>query len=191
MLWRPPAGLIQPLRAIPEADLGPFPVAPAAFRFRLANRSALPTPAVGQSAPGFALPAAGSDTPVRLTSLRGRSLVLCFFCGCGDCQAAARRLAPEARVLGARIVAVVENERQLLPERIARFRRVTGFDGLLLADRGGAVTRRYRSQACPQVWVLDHDGVIRYRTAGRKVSPVDMTRRVRETLAGAVADPHS
>jgi hypothetical protein len=33
--WRPPLGLAQPLRAIPEADLGPFRVQPAAFQFCL------------------------------------------------------------------------------------------------------------------------------------------------------------
>ncbi len=44
--WRPPPGLAQPFRAVPELDLGPFAVKAAAFRFRLATPAgSLPTAA--------------------------------------------------------------------------------------------------------------------------------------------------
>ena len=34
-VWQPPPHLVQPLRAVPEVDLGPFRFEAAAFRFRL------------------------------------------------------------------------------------------------------------------------------------------------------------
>ena len=49
-VWRPPTGLPQPLQAIPEADLGPFRLARAAFRFRLDDHPPAPEVALGQLA---------------------------------------------------------------------------------------------------------------------------------------------
>jgi hypothetical protein len=34
-VWRPPPGLAQPLKAVPEVDLGPFVLNAPSFRFRL------------------------------------------------------------------------------------------------------------------------------------------------------------
>jgi peroxiredoxin len=189
MVWRPPRGLVQPLRAIPEADLGPFPLEPAAFRFCFDDQEQPPEPLVGRTAPDFELPPAGGGAPIRLSSMRGQPVLLCFFCGCGDCEAAAKRLAPEASTMRARMVAVVENARQLQPDRIARFRQVTGFSGPVLADSGGVVTHRYRSMSCPRIWLLDRDGMIRYRNLDPHDSPVELAHGVQRALSGSPT-PH-
>jgi peroxiredoxin len=190
MVWRPPPELLQPLRATPEAALGPFRPVPATFRFRINSRPSPPIPAVGQVAPDFTLSPPEGGVPTRLSSLRGQPVLLCFFCGCGDCQAAAKRLTPEATMLGARIVAIVENERQLQPDQIARFRQVTGLTAPLLADHGGAVTRRYHSVSCPRVWALDRAGVIRYHSPDARATPAELVRNVRLAVGRAgVARP--
>jgi peroxiredoxin len=182
MLWRPPHGLRQPLHAIPQADLGPFRLTPAAFRFRFDDRPRLLSPSVGLRAPDFTLPPAGGGASVRLSALRGRPVLLTFFCGCGVCQAVASRLRPMVSHHGARLLAVVENERQLSLDQIARFRRVTGFPGPVLADHGGAVTRRYGSLACPRLWLLDRFGVVQAMSPAAPGSAEAVAESIRQAL---------
>jgi peroxiredoxin Q/BCP len=181
-VWRPPAGLAPPLTAIPQVDLGPFPLATTAFRFRWDRRPPASEVAVGQTAPDFALPTADGGASIRLSSRRGQPVVLGFFCGCGLCQAAARRLAPEVAALGGELIAVVESERQLRPEQVTRFREVSGFRGPVLADRGGSVTRQYRAVECPRVWAIDGAGVVRYANPEPRTSPEVMAKEMAAVL---------
>jgi peroxiredoxin len=182
-IWRAPAGLPQPLQATPEADLGPFPFPLSVFRFHLDEHPSAPEVPAGDPAPDFTLPPVAGGAPIRLSSLRGRPVVLGFFCGCGFCQAAARRLGPEAARRGATMLAIMENEQQLQPEHVARFRAVTGFRGPILADRGGAVTRRYRSLQCPRIWVVDARGRVRYTSPDPHTPSGVMARGIRAAMA--------
>jgi hypothetical protein len=49
-VWRPPPGLAQPLKAVPEVDLGPIPQAATAFRFRLEQHATASEAPVGDHA---------------------------------------------------------------------------------------------------------------------------------------------
>jgi peroxiredoxin len=183
-LWRPPPGLRQPLSAIPEVDLGPFRLTPAAFRFRL-NAPSAPKVAIGRSAPDFCLFPAGGGRPVRLASFRGRPVTLGFFCGCGLCQGAARRLAPELAARRVPLLVIVENPRQLRPEAVARFGEVTGFHGPVLADPDGRVTRRYLGLACPRLWIIDARGTAIYTNTDPRTPPAALARAITQTLQAA------
>ena len=99
-----------------------------------------------------------------------------------------KRLAPEVAALGGVMLAIVENERQLQPEQVARFRTVTGFTGPILADHGGIVTRRYQSLECPRLWTIDRRGLVRYRNPDLRTPPAAMAWDSGGAQGGRVTD---
>src|SRR5438128_1756506 len=116
--------------------MGPFPVqVGTGIDFDLtASRLHLPEPEVGNPAPDFALLAADGTT-VQLTFLRGRPVVVSFFCHCALCDALATALSKRAEIAQrARLLAVSTDPEMVSPALIEVFRQKTGFTGLMLND---------------------------------------------------------
>lgn len=122
-------------------------------------------PGVGDAAPPFSLTSA-DGRPRTLQSYRGRPTALFFFCGCAWCRECAtawvhRKKPTEKALQAVRTVVVFSGD---LPSAQA-FGRDEGLltaDCDVLADPYLAVTRRYGSETCPRVFVLDAGGVVRY-----------------------------
>lgn len=137
--------------------------------------------AVGALGPDFKLMKAGETGELQLSSLRGRPVVLNFFCGCGDCREVAVVWAEHAEELGdAHLIAVVHDHTAYNPATVKNFRWGTGFQWPVLADIGSKVSLEWKSLNCPIIWVLDAKGVIRYKSPGRGV---DAEQHVADTLA--------
>lgn len=115
-------------------------------------------PRVGDSAPDFV----ASDYEGKewqLKRLRGRRVLLTFFCGCEPCRKLARELAPLAsRWRGVQILVVSYLDLTAVPA----FQRDTNLSAPFLMDPFGDVGARYDSLTCPRCWVIDERGRIRY-----------------------------
>jgi peroxiredoxin len=139
--------------------------------------------AVGLTAPEFALQKAGEPGEVELASLRGKPLVLNFFCGCGDCSEVAAVWAKHAKELGdAQLIAVNHDSTSYNPSALKNFRWASGFKWAVLADIGSTVSLKWRSLECPRVWVLDGDGVIRWEGPGRTAPALVMVNGALKAL---------
>jgi peroxiredoxin len=113
-------------------------------------------PAIGEAAPEFELP----DTDGylhRLSRLRGRRVLLLFFCGCATCRALApewekiHRADPEVAVFG---IAAVGSA------HVRQFRRATHTTFPILFDANYGVASRYGSLECPRSWLVDESGTV-------------------------------
>jgi peroxiredoxin len=123
---------------------------------------------VGSLGPDFKLMKAGEGGELELSSLRGKPVVLNFFCGCGDCREVAMQWAERAKELGdAHLIAVMHDHTGYQPVALKNFRWGTGFEWPILADVGSSVSLTWKSLNCPIIWVLDADGVVRYKSPGR------------------------
>jgi peroxiredoxin len=113
-------------------------------------------PAVGTVAPDFALPDSEGHI-LRLSTLRGRMVLLSFLCACSRC----RDLAPEwQRVHQAFPEVAVPGIAALGPAHIQEFRRATRATFPMLFDAGYTVANRYGSLECPRSWLLDASGEV-------------------------------
>jgi peroxiredoxin len=151
----------------------------------LASRM-LPTAAeVGAIGPDFTLMKAGEGGELQLSSLRGKPVVLNFFCGCGDCREVAVLWAEQAKELGdAHLISVMHDHTGYNPANLKNFRWGTGFQWPILADIGSNVSVAWKSVDCPRIWVLDSHGVVRYKSPGRG-TPAET--HVADTLAALKA----
>jgi peroxiredoxin len=128
-------------------------------------------PAIGESVPTFALP----DTEGALHSLGGApATVVVFTCNhCPYALAWHERIVDVARDYAARGVstlAINPNDAERYPRDSteAMRKRVRGgdFDGVAyLRDESQAVARAYDAKTTPDVFVLDSNGILRYRGA--------------------------
>jgi peroxiredoxin len=131
--------------------------------------------AVGATAPDFKLQKAGEPGEIELSSLRGKPLVMNFFCGCGDCAEVAAEWGKRAKELGdAQMIAVNHDSTSYNPVTLKNFRWASGFKWPVLADIGSNVSLEWRSVDCPRVWVLDSEGVIRFQGPGRTTPAAEM-----------------
>lgn len=152
-----------------------------------AGSSAPEMAAVGSRAPDFDLPVLGQPARrVSLLSLRGRPVIVVFNCGCKACNDFDRALAAASlRPKGAAVVAVTMNPSAYAGQKLARFRRSSGFQWPILVDEDMGTTIRYRSSDCPRAWLIDGRGVIRDESADAGGSPEGMV----EGLTAALGSP--
>jgi peroxiredoxin len=95
----------------------------------------------------------------------GRTLLL-FFCMCSNCQRLAAQWRPHSRGGGVpnfRVVGVIHCP---LPQA-AIFEEATRFPGTLLVDPTGAVHDEYRAGSCPNAWLVDRGGAVRFARSAR------------------------
>lgn len=120
-------------------------------------------PAPGGLAPDFALKSTQAQT-LRLSALRGRVVVLNFFATwCPPCRAETPDLvAAERRFARKGVTFVGVDDRESAP-LVSVFARMKGIRFPLVLDSDGAVGRRYDVRAIPTTYVLDRNGVIRFR----------------------------
>jgi peroxiredoxin len=176
-------GLKGRLRATALVDYGPFAARVAndlEFDWTGAAAQAV-APHVGVVATDFRLPVASdrAELPIQLSLLRGRPVLLAFFCRCGRCIDMARHLAGVASGRAA-VLAVFGDPAMAQPEVASAFRDATGLAAPFLLDRGANVAHQYDAAACPRLWAIDAGGIVRY--AGTR--PDDPPAR---TVAGALA----
>ena len=149
----------------------------------LALAAALAAPAFGAApapdtqAPSFALPSlhAGHWS---LASTRGRVVVVNFFATwCPPCRAETPDLvATEKRYAQKGVVFVGVDDRED-PALVAVFVKTKGIRYPVVLDSDGSVSKAYDVRAIPTTYIVDRNGVIRYR----QVDQLDAT-----TLAGAL-----
>ena len=150
-------------------------------------------PVVDRRAPDSTL----TDTSgrnVSLTSLRGSPAALCFFCGCDACMEFARLWGQMQRsnVLVPPIRTLVIYSGDAASAR--SFLVSSGLDlaaTTALPDPDTAVTRVYRVDPCPRIFVLDANGTVRYTNDGMDDAPQKAAASVIATRAiGAVQELH-
>jgi peroxiredoxin len=185
--WRAPEGVSGKLRAVIEANFGPFVVPPGqGTSFEIAANASDEDPVtVGRPAPEFALAEPEKGGAVTLASLRGKPLVLNFFCGCSWCEDVASTWTKRPLPEGVQLVAVWNDAETATPVALRKFRERTGFKGRILADPDHVATLAYNSSDCPRVWVIDATGALRHVNASRTQAP---DRIVSEATAAAATD---
>jgi peroxiredoxin len=186
LAWRAPEGVSGKLRAIVEADFGPFMLLPGqGTTFEIAANASDEDPVtVGRPAPEFALAEPEKDGSLTLSSLRGKPTVLNFFCGCAWCEEVAAAWAKRPLPEGTELVAIWNDAETASPAALRKFRERTGFPGRILADPDHVATLAYNSSECPRVWAIDASGTIRHVNASR-TEPAD--RIVSEATAALAA----
>jgi peroxiredoxin len=129
--------------------------------------------AVGQPAPDFTLHTVGDDRTIQLSGLRGKPVVVNFMCNCAFCYALAHEWVKNQDKIGAtEMLAIMHNRQTFNPVAVRHFREATQLKMPILADLNSKTALQYRSTDCPQVWVIDRDGVIRWHSNDR-TDPAD------------------
>jgi peroxiredoxin len=185
--WRAPEALSGQFRAVPEIEWGPFRVVTGeGTRFEIAANASDTDPlAMGRPAPEFSLLEPERNALVSLSNLRGRPLVLNFFCGCAWCDAVAETWSKRPPLAGgAELIAVINDASMVTTAGLRRFRERTGFKGRVLADPDHEATLLYGSSECPRVWVIDGEGNLRHVNASRTEPPDRIVSEATDTLSG-------
>lgn len=187
--WRAPEGVSGKLRAVAEVDFGPFLVpAGQSAAFEIDPNASDEDPLIaGRPGPAFTLgePERGGAT-LSLSSLRGKPVILNFFCGCSWCEDVAAAWAKRPPPAGTELIAVWNDAETATPAALQKFRARSGFTGRILADPDHVATLAYNSSDCPRVWVLDAAGTIRHVNASRTEAA---DRIVREATAAIPTRP--
>jgi peroxiredoxin len=165
--WAAPPQLKGRFTALISADFGggiPVEVG-AGTSFRLeSSRLSMPKAAVGSPAPEFALTAADA-TLNQLSFMRGKPVLLSFFCSCDLCRAVATEMGKHPEIAKrARVFAVFSDPSYAETSVAEAFQKETGYPGRLLLDLAANVTLQYQSPECPHLWVIDGTGIARYST---------------------------
>jgi peroxiredoxin len=147
------------------------------------SRAAPLPPGVGQPAPDFVLPTR-TGQPIRLSFLRSRPVILCFFCHCGLCRAVATEMAHTAELRARAQIVVVTGDANALEQE---FGRQIGLDALFLQDAPPVVAPRYASETCPRCWLIDKHGVARYVNVDRLIP----AKKLVAGLLAALTEPLS
>jgi peroxiredoxin len=118
---------------------------------------------VGERAPDFDLLSVGQGKSIRSDDLRGRPVIINFFCGCNFCSTVAREWAKNKDEVGdVPIVAIAANHWTYAPAAVREFRAKTGWPWPMLADMASRTANDFDALTCPRLFVLDSEGVIRY-----------------------------
>jgi peroxiredoxin len=145
------------------------------------SRTAPLPPGVGQPAPDFVLPTR-TGQPIRLSFLRSRPAILCFFCHCGLCRAVATEMAQTAELRARAQIVVVTGDANALEQE---FGRQIGLDALFLQDAPPVVAPRYASETCPRCWLIDKHGIARYVNVDRLIPAKKLVAGLLAALAGS------
>jgi peroxiredoxin len=140
---------------------------------------------VGERAPEFDLLSVGEGRSLRLADLKGKTVVVNFYCGCNFCGMVGKEWVRNGgRVGDAVVVAVMTNHWTYAPQAVRDFRKKTGWSWPILADLESETARNYNALTCPRVFVIDGQGIIRYTS---QVGISDEKQLVAEALAAAHA----
>ncbi len=135
--------------------------APAAFRAQ-----ATPPKQTGRQAPDFSLKDLEGKT-VSLSQYRGKKVVILDFWAtwCGPC----RMVMPQVESYAAKHpqdVALLSINQKEDRERVASFVRNHGMPAHVLMDMEGEVSEAYRVYGLPTLFIIDKQGVLRFRHIG-------------------------
>ena len=140
---------------------------------------------VGQRAPDFNLLSVGEGHGIRLADLKGKPVIVNFYCGCSFCGMVGKEWVRNRDKVGdTAIVAVMTNHWTYAPLAVRDYRKKTGWPWPILADLESETARNYNALTCPRLFVIDGQGIIRY-TNSDGVS--DEQRLVAKALAAARA----
>jgi peroxiredoxin len=110
-------------------------------------------PRLGDTPPNWTLPDAHGKS-FSLAQYRGKPLVVNFYCGCGKCQEMGRLMSGWQKKNHVPMVGLVTFK----PEYFKEFRQKTGVEFPLLLDEGKEIGKKWSSETCPRIWVLDGRG---------------------------------
>jgi len=142
----------------------------------------------GTPAPAFSLPRLGDGTPLDLTRLRGRVVLLNFWATwckpCEDEMPAMERLYRRLQGSGFELLAVsVDSD----SEEVERFRERLGLSFPILLDPEQRVAGAYQTFRFPESLLIDAEGVIVERYVGPKRWDAEAyVERIRRLLPPAV-----
>ena len=120
-------------------------------------------PQEGSVAPAFRLQSLQAK-PWSLEQMRGHIVVVNFFATwCPPCRAETPDLIAAEKKYAARGVIFVGVDDEESPALVSVFTKTKGIRYPVVLDRDGAVERSYDVRAIPTTYVLDRDGVVRYR----------------------------
>ena len=128
--------------------------------------SAIESPLIGRSAPGFALKAVGTGETIDIQQLRGRPVVINFWATwCGPCYEEHPTLVENARMLGSNVqfVGVVFNDTE---EKIQSFLRERGSSYPTLLDQQGKTAIAYGVGGVPETFFINRQGTIVAKYSG-------------------------
>lgn len=120
---------------------------------------------IGELAPGFELHTLNGE-PVRLADYRGKKAVYLVFWNtwCSYCIQKAPRYRALQEKFGDRVEIIAVNTTWSdSEEEIERYRDRFDVNYPIAMDDGESLTRRYRVRNVPTEFIIDIDGVIRYR----------------------------
>jgi peroxiredoxin len=135
-----------------------------------AGRAAPPAaPEMGRLAPDFTLPDL-SGTPVRLAGFQGKKVVLINFWAtwCGPCREEMSTLERLSRSRREALEVLGVNLDRGSAAKVRVFVRELGISFAILLDPDLAVARLYRVRGLPTSFVVDRDGIVRYREIGSR-----------------------
>jgi peroxiredoxin len=119
----------------------------------------------GSSAPEFTLPTVEGDRYSLEGLMKGNAVVLMFISTqCPVSNAYNERmkdLCAEYTPKGVTFAAINSNKGNS-PEEIERHARQHGFSFPVLRDAGNIVADRYGAQVTPEIFLIDHRGIVRY-----------------------------
>lgn len=123
---------------------------------------------IGSVAPEFELPDAEGKRH-RLAELRGKPVVLAFYCGCARCGMMAQILTTMIeQIPGEKPHNLVVTSMD--PVSLPRWAEKAEFSGtLLLEERNGPVATKYEGEPCPRVYVLDRELRVRHVTPSPQI----------------------
>lgn len=110
-------------------------------------------PALGELPPNWTLPDAHGKS-FSLVQFRGKPLVVNFYCGCSKCQEVAKLMSGWQKKNKVPMVGLVTFK----PDFFKEFRQKTGVEFPLLLDEGKEIGKKWASEICPRIWVLDGRG---------------------------------
>lgn len=144
----------------------PIDAAEAPFSTEEASAPRSIAPVVGGRAPDFELVSLEGER-IRLSELLGEVLVLNFWATwCAPCEVempSLQALHERLRSEGLRVLAVNFDE---APTKVEAFSDRLQLTFPVLLDPGGEVQRMYRVYGYPTTFIVDREGVIRYRHVG-------------------------
>ncbi|MGH8944865.1 MAG: TlpA family protein disulfide reductase [Acidimicrobiia bacterium] len=143
-------------------------VATAVFAVVLASRfgtdpSLVPSPLIGEPAPGFSLPTLDGKSTISLTDLEGEVVVVNFFASwCLQCRAEHDDLVATAEAFSGRGVRFVQISYQESPAQSLEYLEEAGTstETMYLADPGSRGAIAYGVFGIPETFFIDPSGLV-------------------------------
>ena len=148
-----------------------------------ADKSAAGTPPAGSVAPTFKLPQVGGGS-IDLAALRGHVVVVNFFATwCPPCRAETPDLISAERRYSSNGVIFVGVDDRESAQLVSVWAKQKGVKYRLALDSDGKVEENYDVRAIPTTYVLDRNGVVRYRQVDQLDAPT-MALALSAVIAG-------